>query len=35
MDNPPFFAPNSNGAKIHESLTPKDGEEQVLKNNVN
>ena len=30
-----FFTPNSNGSKIHESLTPKEDETQVLKHNVN
>lgn len=31
----PFFISNSNGAKIHETLLPKKGEYQVLKNTVN
>ena len=35
MENPPFFAPNSQGAKIHDSLTPKENETQVLKHDVN
>lgn len=35
MENAPFFAPNSEGAKIHESLTPKENEAQVLKHEVN
>lgn len=35
MENPPFFAPNSEGAKIHESLSPKENESQVLKHEVN
>jgi len=34
-DNPPFFAPNTKGSTIHESLTPKENESQVLKNGVN
>ena len=34
-ENPPFFAPNSQGAKIHDSLTPKENESQVLKHSVN
>ena len=34
-ENPPFFAPNSQGAKIHDSLTPKENETQVLKHDVN
>lgn len=35
MENPPFFAPNTQGAKIHDTLTPKKNESQVLKHNVN
>lgn len=35
IENPPFFAPDSEGAKIHNTLTPKDKESQVLKHNVN
>lgn len=31
----PFFVPNSQGAKIHSSVFPKDGEMEVLKNEVN
>ena len=34
-EDAPFFTPNSNGSKIHESLTPKENESQVLKHNVN
>ncbi len=35
MENPPFFAPNTKGAEIHKTLTPKENESQVLKHNVN
>ena len=35
IENPPFFAPDSQGAKIHASLTPKENEFQVLKHEVN
>ena len=31
----PFFAPGSEGAKIHDRLQPADGEFQVLKHHVN
>ncbi|SEF83449.1 cysteine hydrolase family protein [Marinobacterium lutimaris] len=31
----PFFAPGSEGAKIHESLLPAEGEFQILKHGVN
>ncbi|MBA4502671.1 cysteine hydrolase family protein [Marinobacterium marinum] len=31
----PFFTPNSEGATIHNSLQPADGEFQILKNEVN
>jgi nicotinamidase-related amidase len=31
----PFFVPDSEGAKIHETLLPQDGEHQVLKHEVN
>jgi nicotinamidase-related amidase len=31
----PFFLANSNGAKIHKTLLPKEGEFEVLKNEVN
>lgn len=34
-DEAPFFTPNSQGAKIHETLLPIEGEKQVLKNEVN
>ncbi len=35
MENPPFFAPGSEGANIHEALKPMDGETTVLKHQVN
>lgn len=35
MDEPPFFAPNSEGAQIHSSVTPNEGEPTVLKHQVN
>lgn len=35
MDNPPFFAPGTEGAKIHETMQPKEGEQVVLKHYVN
>ena len=35
LENPPFFAPNSDGAAIHESLKPRDGEATILKHQVN
>ena len=35
IKNPPFFAPNTQGAKIHDTLTPKENESQILKHNVN
>lgn len=35
IENPPFFEPNTEGAKIHDSLTPKENEFQILKHNVN
>lgn len=31
----PFFVPGSEGANIHQSLQPADGEFQILKNEVN
>jgi len=31
----PFFVPESEGAKIHETLLPQDGEQRVLKHEVN
>ena len=31
----PFFVPDSEGAKIHETLWPQEGEHQVLKHEVN
>jgi len=34
-EDAPFFISNSNGAKIYETLLPKKGEYQVLKNTVN
>ncbi|PLY07899.1 MAG: cysteine hydrolase [Arcobacter sp.] len=34
-EDAPFFTPNSNGAKIHDTLLPKDGEYQILKNSAN
>jgi len=34
-DEAPFFTPNSEGSKIHETLLPKDNETQILKNEVN
>ena len=33
-ENPPFFTPSSEGAKIYDTLTPKENESQVLKYNV-
>ena len=35
MENPPFFAPDTDGSKIHEMVSPLDGEVTVLKNQVN
>ncbi len=35
MDNPPFFAADTHGAKIHESLLPANNEVKVLKHQVN
>jgi nicotinamidase-related amidase len=35
VENPPFFGPNTQGSKIHDTLTPKENEAQVLKHNVN
>lgn len=35
IEDAPFFAPNSQGAEIHASLTPKENEFQVLKHEVN
>lgn len=34
-ENAPFFAPGSNGAQIHPSMQPQDGEAKVLKHQVN
>ena len=34
-DQAPFFTPGSDGARTHSKILPKDGERQVLKNNVN
>lgn len=35
MENPPFFAPDSNGAMIHESVKPEGDEVVITKNAVN
>ena len=35
MDEPPFFAPNTDGAKIHKNLLPLEGEATILKHQVN
>lgn len=34
-DNPPFFAPGSEGAAIHESVRNREDERVVLKNHIN
>lgn len=34
-DEAPFFLPKSDGAKIHSSVSPVDGEPVVLKNHIN
>lgn len=35
IDEPPFFAPQTEGAEIHPSVAPGDGEQTVLKHQVN
>lgn len=35
IDEPPFFAPGSEGAQIHSCVTPQEGELKVLKHQVN
>ena len=34
-DQAPFFVPGSEGAQIHDSVAPKDGETVILKNHAN
>lgn len=35
MENPPFFEPSTEGAAIHDTLAPLNGETKVLKHQVN